>query len=160
MTAILDVEQIHARLEEKGYRLTPQRRAVLETFLTNPNRHLSADDVYSLVKATNPEIGVATVYRTLELFRELHIISEQDFGQGMSRYECASDDSHHHHIICLSCGRVWEFSSATLEKVERQLAKDHDFEVAGHNLQLYGYCKDCRLKMHEQESEPESEPEH
>ncbi|HBL50425.1 MAG TPA: transcriptional repressor, partial [Firmicutes bacterium] len=53
---------------------------MLETFLSNPDRHLSADDVYSLVKSTNPEIGVATVYRTLELFRELHIISEQDFG--------------------------------------------------------------------------------
>ncbi|HBL50426.1 MAG TPA: hypothetical protein DDZ65_09320, partial [Firmicutes bacterium] len=74
---------------------------------------------------------------------------QQDFGQGMSRYECASDDSHHHHIVCLSCGRVWEFSSATLERVERQLAKEHDFEVAGHNLQFYGYCKDCRLKARE-----------
>ncbi len=77
MTTILDVEQTRTRLEEKGYRLTPQRQAVLETFLSNPDRHLSADDVYSLVKSTNPEIGVATVYRTLELFRELHIISSR-----------------------------------------------------------------------------------
>ena len=149
MTTNRDVEQIRDKLEEKGYRLTPQRQAVLETFLVNPDRHLSADDVYSIVKATNPEIGVATVYRTLELFRELHIISEQDFGQGMSRYECASDNSHHHHIVCLACGRVWEFNNATLERVERQLAKDHDFEVVGHNLQLFGYCKDCRSKAGE-----------
>lgn len=149
MTTIQDVEQIRDKLEEKGYRLTPQRQAVLETFLTNPDRHLSADDVYSIVKANNPEIGVATVYRTLELFRELHIICEQDFGQGMSRYECASDNSHHHHIVCLACGRVWEFNNATLERVERQLAKDHDFEVVGHNMQLFGYCKDCRSKTRE-----------
>jgi Fur family ferric uptake transcriptional regulator len=149
MTINRDVDQIRDKLEEKGYRLTPQRQAVLETFLANPDRHLSADDVYSIVKATNPEMGVATVYRTLELFRELHIISEQDFGQGMSRYECACDDSHHHHIVCLKCGRVWEFSNATLERVERQLAKDYDFDVVGHNMQLFGYCKNCRQKEDE-----------
>ncbi|MGI5852839.1 MAG: Fur family transcriptional regulator [Bacillota bacterium] len=149
MTINRDVDQIRDKLEEKGYRLTPQRQAVLETFLANPDRHLSADDVYSIVKATNPEMGVATVYRTLELFRELHIISEQDFGQGMSRYECACDDSHHHHIVCLKCGRVWEFNNATLERVERQLAKDYDFDVVGHNMQLFGYCKNCRQKEDE-----------
>lgn len=139
------VQSVRERLEGDGYRLTPQRQAVLEVFLRHPERHLSADDVYSLVKSDYPEIGLATVYRTLELFREQHILHEHDFGQGMSRYEYAGLE-HHHHLVCLRCGRVFEFSSDALEKLERQLAQAHDFEVVGHHLRFFGYCSECRHK--------------
>lgn len=142
-----ETESLSARntLEDNGYRLTPQRQAVLEAVLSRPDQHLSADEVYSVVKAGHPEIGLATVYRTLELFRELHILHELDFGQGMSRYEYASVE-HHHHLVCLKCGRVQEFSSEALEQVEGQISERYDFEVVGHHLKLYGYCHECRRK--------------
>lgn len=139
------IQTARNRLEDTGFRLTPQRQAVLEAFLSNPDHHLSADDVYSIVKSRHPEIGLATVYRTLELFREQHILHELDFGQGMSRYEYASVE-HHHHLVCLRCGKVEEFSSNALEKVEKDLSKAHDFEVVGHHLKFFGYCRDCRPK--------------
>lgn len=140
------IHSVRERLEGGGYRLTPQRQAVLEVFLLNPERHLSADDVYGLVKTGNPEIGLATVYRTLELFREQRVLHEHNFGQGMSRYEYAGVE-HHHHLVCLKCGKVFEFSSEALEKLERQLSQAHDFEVVGHHLRFFGYCRECRSKV-------------
>jgi Fur family ferric uptake transcriptional regulator len=135
--------KVRDRLEEKGYRLTPQRSDILEILLNHPNQHLSADDIYGEVKAKHPEYGLATVYRTLELFRELGIVHEMDFAEGMSRYEYGNW-LHHHHLVCLKCGRIIEFQSDDLEAVEEKLSAKYGFSVIGHHLKLYGYCEKCR----------------
>jgi Fur family transcriptional regulator, ferric uptake regulator len=140
-----DLEKVRKHLEEKGYRLTPQRAIILETLLNQPNRHLSADDLYTMVKEKHPELGIATVYRTLELFRELGVVNQMDFAEGLSRYEY-SNWEHHHHLVCLKCGEIQEFSSDKLEAIENELAKEHHFEVVGHHMKLYGYCQECRPK--------------
>jgi Fur family ferric uptake transcriptional regulator len=85
----------------------------------------------------------------LELFRELGVVNQMDFSEGVSRYEY-SDWEHHHHLVCLKCGTVIEFSNNELEAVELELAQKYDFEVIGHRMKLFGYCRQCRDKRKEQ----------
>src|ERR1700730_2587990 len=104
------LEQIKEQLQSQQLKLTPQREATLQVLLENHEQHLSAEDIFMLVKQKAPDIGLATVYRTLELLYELRIIEKLSFGDGVARYEFRSDDHphHHHHLICLNCGRVSE----------------------------------------------------
>jgi len=137
----------HERLEANGYRLTPQRALILEVLLSQPNKHLSADDIYSSLKTDHPDLGIATVYRTLELFRELGIVHQMDFSEGLSRYEYG-DWQHHHHLVCLKCGSITEFSDKALEEVELKLAGEYGFQVIGHHMKIFGYCKGCSTAAH------------
>lgn len=139
------LETVKKKLYEKEYKLTPQRRIVLEIFMENPEKHLSAEDVYGMVKKTNPEIGLATVYRTLDLFADLDILQKMDFGDGRARYEFyESEVHHHHHLICMRCGSVAEFEDDLLEALETTIQKKNRFEIVDHQLKFYGYCKKCK----------------
>ena len=102
-----NIDVVKKKLYDKDYKLTPQRRVILGVFAKNPDKHLSAEEVWGIVKGTNPEIGLATVYRTLDLFAELDILQKMDFGDGRGRYEFYESEVHnHHHLICLKCGYV------------------------------------------------------
>lgn len=131
----------------KQYRLTPQRRLVLEIFLENKEKHLSAEEVYQLSREKEEEIGLATIYRTLDLLEELGLLSKINFGDGRSRYELAQDDlntaHNHHHLICLKCGRILEVEEDLLHQLEEIVEKKHQFSVVNHHLQFYGYCNRC-----------------
>lgn len=141
-------EIICDRLRDNSYKLTPQRQTILRTFLDNAGRHLSAEDVYSLVKHEYPDMGLATVYRTLDLLAELGILQKNDFGDGRSRYEFADKDlHHHHHLICLNCGEVSEFDDDLLESLEAVILKRNHFKVVDHNLKFLGYCQKCQSTL-------------
>lgn len=133
------------RLRNHSYKLTPQRQTILKAFLKNVDKHLSAEDIYMLVKNQYPEIGLATVYRTLDILAELGILQKNDFGDGRSRYEFSRhDEHHHHHLICLHCGNVSEFDDDLLESLETIINKKSQFKVVDHDLKFYGYCKKCQ----------------
>ena len=141
----IGIREIEDRLHEKDYKLTPQRHIILQVFLDQVGRHLSADDVYASVKKTNPEIGLATVYRTLELLAEIEVLQKMNFGDGRSRYEFIDAGSHHHHhLICLKCGKVTEFADDLMESLETQISKKCSFKVLDHQVKFYGHCKDCQ----------------
>jgi len=118
------INQIGEKLRAKEYKLTPQRQQILEVMLENKEKHLSAEDVYNLVKRKAPDVGLATVYRTLELFLEHDIIHSVNFGDGRKRYEYGdnTDGHHHHHAICLKCGKILEINEDLLEELEEQVA--------------------------------------
>jgi len=140
-----DFELICDRLRNHSYKLTPQRQTILRTFLENVNRHLSAEDVYMLVKHEYPDLGLATVYRTLDILAELGVLQKNDFGDGRLRYEFTRrDEHHHHHLICLRCGSVSEFDDDLLESLETMIAKKNLFQVIDHDLKFYGYCETCQ----------------
>lgn len=143
-----NLEEVRRKLYEKDYKLTPQRRVVLEIFASNPEKHLSAEEIYALVKKTHPEIGLATVYRTLDLFAELDILQKMDFGDGRGRYEFYESEVHnHHHLICLKCGSVSEFEDDLLESLESTIEKVNHFKVVDHQLKFYGYCQNCNIQI-------------
>lgn len=141
-------EIICDRLRNNSYKLTPQRQTILRTFLDNADQHLSAEDVYSLVKNEYSDMGLATVYRTLDLLAELGILQKNDFGDGCSRYEFTRKDvHHHHHMICLNCGAVSEFDDDLLESLEAVIYKRIKFKVVDHDLKFFGYCQKCQSTL-------------
>ncbi|EGW41927.1 Fur family transcriptional regulator [Desulfosporosinus sp. OT] len=141
-------EQACERLHNNDYKVTRQREIILYTFMANSARHLSAEDVFLLLKDQHSDIGLATVYRTLDILSELGVIHRNDFGDGKYRYEITNEDAHphHHHLICLDCGSVAEFDDYLLESLEAQISKKNNFKVKYHNLKFYGYCQKCSEK--------------
>lgn len=133
------------QLKERGYKLTTQRQAVLNVLMDHIGEHLSTEEIYDLVKISNPEIGLATVYRTLLLFDRMELVYKLDLDDGCNRYELNknNEDHRHHHLICTKCGEVAEVEEDLLESLEEQILKKKGFIVKDHRVKFYGYCKAC-----------------
>ncbi|MCE5284921.1 MAG: transcriptional repressor [Pelosinus sp.] len=140
------MDDFRKKFRQGQYKLTSQRQIVLQTFLDHQDEHLSAEEVHSILRQKSNEIGLATVYRTLELLSELGVLQKMDFGDGRSRYEVISDaDMHqHHHLICLTCGKVREFEDDLLDNLETAIARKSNFMITDHQLKFYGYCQECQ----------------
>lgn len=140
------IERIKKELHSKGYKLTPQREATLTVLLEREADHLSAEEIFLLVKDKAPDIGLATVYRTLELLSELTIVDKINFGDGVSRYDLRKEgvDHFHHHLVCMECGSVEEIIEDLLGDVEKIVENDWGFEVKDHRLTFHGVCKQCQ----------------
>lgn len=140
------IERIKKQLHTQGYKLTPQREATLLVLLEREEDHLSAEEVFLLVKEKAPEIGLATVYRTLELLSELKIVDKINFGDGVSRYDLRKEgmEHFHHHLVCMECGSVEEIIEDLLSDVEKIVEEDWQFQVKDHRLTFHGICKQCQ----------------
>ncbi|MCK4926557.1 transcriptional repressor [Candidatus Aerophobetes bacterium] len=142
---------LHGRLRNAGFRLTLPREAILNVFAENP-KHLSAEEVFLSVHEKYPGVGLATVYRTLDLLTQVGLVFKFDFGDGKSRYELASEavKGHHHHMVCTRCGRIVDYSDFMEEEVkfikglEAELSKKHNFKIDKHQIHFYGLCEGCR----------------
>ncbi|MFD1360619.1 ferric iron uptake transcriptional regulator [Lentibacillus salinarum] len=140
------IEQIKKQLHAQSYKLTPQREATVRVLLEREDDHLSAEDIYLLVKEKAPEIGLATVYRTLELLSELKIVDKINFGDGVSRYDLRKEGAEHfhHHLVCTECGSVEEIIEDLLGDVEKIVETNWSFQVKDHRLTFHGICKQCQ----------------
>lgn len=140
------IEGIKKQLRSHGYKLTPQRQATVSVLLEREEDHLSAEDIFLLVKEKAPEIGLATVYRTLELLSELKIVDKINFGDGVSRYDLRKEGAEHfhHHLVCMECGSVEEIAEDLLGDVEKIVETDWGFQVKDHRLTFHGVCKQCQ----------------
>ncbi len=145
----IDMGSIRQKFHEKQYKLTPQRQIILQTFVEHQDKHLSAEDVHMIVRQHSSEIGLATVYRTLELLSELEVLQKMDFGDGRSRYEIneTSTPHHHHHLICLGCGKVKEFEDDLMETLENVISQKSNFMIVDHQVKFYGYCQECKINQ-------------
>ncbi len=137
------LEKFKILLKSNSLKYTKQREAVLKV-LYNNEKHFSPESLYSLVKKKYPElnIGIATIYRTLNLLEESEMVTSLSFGAQGKKYEIATKP-HHDHMICKSCNKIIEFEDETIEKRQRSIAKKYDFKLTGHLMQLYGVCKQC-----------------
>lgn len=149
MISLVPYNKVKTELKKMGYKLTPQRRSILNVILEHQKDHLSTLEIYDYVKKDCPEIGLATVYRTLQLFEEIDIINKQNFDDGCNRYELTDpqQDHQHHHLICLSCGEVSEMEGDLLEELEQEVKRTKGFEITNHKLKFFGYCKKCKDRM-------------
>ena len=123
---------VESKLKSMDYKLTNRRKHILRVLLENRDKHLSAEEVYNLVKQQAPDVGLATVYRTLELFLLFDIVNGIDFGDGRKRYEFRFDNTeghHHHHLICTKCGKIISVDEDLLEDLEHRLGEEHEFKV-------------------------------
>lgn len=144
----MDQERFKDLLREKNLKVTSQRLLVLEIMAVHPGEHLTVEEIHALARATHPDIGIATIYRSVQVLQELHIIDKVSFGDGYARYELGEgnceDKPHHHHAICRDCGRIWSFEDDLLEAVEQALFERKGFQVLDHDVKFYGYCRECR----------------
>lgn len=141
------LKDVYSRLLEGGHKMTPQRWAIISILLMNRGRHLSADDIYGLLRETYPNNGIATVYRTLELLEEIEVIRRHDFGEGRARYEIKDEETvGHHHLVCSSCGSITEFEDELWVHLERSIEEKTGFAIKDRTVKLYGQCAFCRTK--------------
>ena len=126
----------------KGLRSTRQRDIILDVFLST-HEHLSVEELYLKVRASNPGIGQATVYRTLKLFVEAGLAREMALPDGQTRYEHQLTGEHHDHLICTRCNAIIEFEDETIERLQQEIAKRHGFVLTNHRMQLCGICPAC-----------------
>jgi Fur family ferric uptake transcriptional regulator len=134
---------IKERLEKADYKLTQQRKAVLEVMQDKRGEHLTAEEVLYEARKKVPHLGIATVYRTLERLATIEVLYKTTFDEGKYRYELSDQAEHqHHHIICIVCGRIFEVEEGLLDSLENHLEKE-GFEIVNHQLKIYAYCPDC-----------------
>lgn len=138
-------------LKDKGLKITSQRLAILQVLEDSADNHRTAEEIYELVKRKHPDIGLATVYRTVQLLLDLQVIDKINLDDGCIRYELGREHGrekhHHHHLICLSCGKVVSYENDFLETLEAHIMDSTGFEVSDHEVKFYGYCKACRKRQ-------------
>jgi Fur family transcriptional regulator, ferric uptake regulator len=142
----------HRQLRTSHVRITKPRQMIMDV-LSGTKEHVSAEEIYMKVHKTYPNVGLTTVYRTLDLLEAMGFVSKLQFGDGRSRYELIDSLTkrrHHHHLVCTGCKRVIDYDDfideelELLKKVERELSRKHDFRIMGHEIQFYGMCSRCK----------------
>jgi Fur family ferric uptake transcriptional regulator len=133
-----------AQLREAGFRSGGARSAVVD-LLARQSCCLSAQEIFDALRAEGRPVGIASVYRVLDLLAEQRLVQRLDVGGGVARYEPARDDAdHHHHLVCDDCGKVEAFSDEPLEQALRQLGGRVSYDVDAHDVVLRGSCDECR----------------
>jgi Fur family ferric uptake transcriptional regulator len=138
---MLDLERITLKLEARGYRVTPSRRAVVAAVLAQTG-HFTADDLVTRCRGA----GRATVFRTLRLLTELGAVCRVLLEDGSMRY-LVSERGHHHHLVCTGCGSVQDLDACAISGMIRELSEATGYEVDGHWLELYGRCVECQARV-------------
>lgn len=146
----MNEEKVKDLLREKGLKVTSQRLMVLNILSAHGDEHLTVEEIYDLAKEESPEIGLATIYRTVQVLLELHVIEKVTFDDGFARYELNGEETgsghRHHHAICTQCGKVYSLETDLLDILEKQVFESLGFEVTDHEVKLYGLCSACRRK--------------
>ena len=137
----MSTENTLKTLSAPGLRVTSQRALVLE-IIRHGRGHLDADEIYRRAREKQPRISLSTVYRTLQMLRKLGLIEELHFDEEHHHYE-AKPSTEHHHLVCLSCGRVVEFQYPLARLVKRNVTEIKDFEIIDTELRMTGYCPKC-----------------
>jgi Fur family ferric uptake transcriptional regulator len=137
----------HEVLREKGHRLTPQRMLVIEA-LHNADKHISAEELYEQLHERYPYSNISTVYRTLELLKQLNLVTETDFGEGYVRFHVA-EKGHHHHLVCQSCGEIMDLDEIALYSLKEELLQKYGFDADLRHLAISGECRKCRARKKE-----------
>jgi Fur family ferric uptake transcriptional regulator len=140
-------EVLNAYLLKNHLKRSDQREAILDAFL-RADKHVSVDDLLTIVQKRHPDIGRTTVYRTLKLLQEAGLASELPL-DGESRFEPDYNRAHHDHFICKSCGDIFEFSSPEIERLQDEAAAEIGFVIQGHRHQIFGLCSSCAAKAAE-----------
>ncbi|MBT5471937.1 MAG: transcriptional repressor [Nitrospina sp.] len=128
-------------LRERNLRWTPQRKLILEIFL-GQDGHIHIEDLHIIIKAQDPTIGIATLYRTMKLLVDSGLADIHTFNE-KTTYERLFQVRHHDHLICKICGRTIEFEHPLIEKYQLEVCDRHGFTLKSHRMELFGICREC-----------------
>jgi Fur family ferric uptake transcriptional regulator len=130
------------KLTEQGYRLTPQRIMIISA-IESSDGHISAEEIYAQVIAKYPQVNISTVYRTLELLKQLGLVTKTDFGEGRVRYHPVGK-GHHHHLVCQDCGAIIDLDETVLAPLKDVLLREYGFSADLRHLAIFGRCVKCK----------------
>jgi len=139
--ALKEIGVLQEHLSKHQLKLTRQREQILTVFLRM--EHITAEQMYRLLAKKDPHIGLATIYRTLNLFCEAGLAQARHFGT-QTQYDNVAHKGHHDHLICTSCGKIVEFENCEIERLQEEVAAKNGFTIQTHKLELYGLCSSCR----------------
>ncbi len=145
----MNIENVKERfsdfLKTKGHRITNERLLVLECLFSNES-HIDAENLFIKMRGNGLKVSRATVYNTLQLLLQSNLIKRSHFGESHLHYEPLLGGRQHHHMVCSSCGKVIEFSSELLNKIQSDICGKHKFKFTGSAFQIIGVCKECSEK--------------
>ena len=136
-------ERFQSLLEERGLKYTYERKAIYEE-VAHLKEHFDADSLYERFKKKGLRIARDTVYRTLPLLLQSHVI-QKSVGAGKREFfERIGRKGHHDHMVCIQCGKIIEFQCEEIEKLQEKVCAQYQFELTFHDHRLFGSCKDCQ----------------
>ncbi|MEM1293115.1 MAG: transcriptional repressor [Cyanobacteria bacterium P01_H01_bin.162] len=140
---------LKAELNERGWRLTPQREIILETFQNLPKgEHLSAEDLRDVLKDEGEQVSLSTIYRNLKLMARMGILRELELAEGQKRYEINQPSPHHHHhLICVRCNKTIEFKNDSVLKAGARTAKKSGYQLLDCQLTIHAVCPACQRSL-------------
>jgi Fur family ferric uptake transcriptional regulator len=139
------VMEIRSGIERKLNQRSTEQRQLIKDILEHADGHLDADEIYGQARRHSPSISLSTVYRNLQRFKELGLVDEHQFGNRRC-YEMTSQNKHHH-LVCLGCGRVFEFRCPVTGRLKSRIIKEEGFRVTEAEVRLTGYCPECQRRL-------------
>lgn len=130
-------------LKSENNRITPERFEVMDSAI-DYDGHFGADDLYILMKNHDSRVSRATVYKTLELLVQCHLITKRNFGDNLTRYESNLKKQRHDHLICMDCGRIVEFSDSTIKELPDKISGELGFNVESYSFNIFARCKNTK----------------
>ncbi|SCG82746.1 Ferric uptake regulation protein Ferric uptake regulator [Proteiniborus sp. DW1] len=137
------IYKIYESIQEKGYKLTVQRKAMLDILIENKDYLLEPSDIFEWVLKKNKDINFSTIYRNLETFINIGIVRKVSLDDGKNAYQIVLEEQHIHSLICKKCGRVEVLKSCPLEKIDMKEIEKKGFQPDSHKFEIYGFCKEC-----------------
>ena len=135
-------DQMLSKVKDHNFRVTPQRLAVLKV-LAASNGHPTVERIYETVKTEFPTTSIATIYKTVNLLKQLNEVLELGFPDGSNRYDGKKPDPHPH-VICVQCKRIIDPDLDTLKDMTAEVADETGFKILTHRLDFFGICGDCK----------------
>jgi len=136
-------KKIASLLRQRGYKLTPQRRAILGA-IAESHDHLTPAAIHAKARGKHGNIGLVTIYRTIDLLAKLGLICEVHSDGNCHSYLLRRPSEHHHHLICSGCGTVVDFTNCDLSGMEQRISQETGFDIKGHLLEFSGNCQQCQ----------------
>lgn len=141
----METSDIKKIFEKNNQKYTKQREIIFKALKESSPKHVTPEELFSIVREKNKQVGIATIYRTLNIFDELGIVNKQEFTDNAYTYELIdSSNSHHDHIICTNCGKIIEDECISTNQLKKELKQRYDFDLNYYSLRIYGTCSECQ----------------
>jgi Fur family transcriptional regulator, peroxide stress response regulator len=139
----MDEQSVTALLREKGFKVTPQRLAIYDV-LYNTTEHPSAEVIFNQLQSHYPTMSLATVYKTIEILREIGLVQVLNVGEDSFRYDANTEN--HPHVRCMVCKRVDDIFEVDTSEFVAKVAQKTAYQLTGQQFYFYGVCPDCQTK--------------
>ena len=141
----METNEIRKIFEQNNQKFTKQREIIFNVLKDNSPKHVTPEELFSKVHENHKQVGIATVYRTLNIFEELGIVNKQEFTDQAYTYELIDPiNDHHDHIICTNCGKIIEDECLSIKDLSKSLKNQYNFDLKYYSLRIYGICSDCQ----------------